>query len=167
MRSKLLIAAIISVVAVTTMPVAAYAAGYTAQGPSVQVSVGGTGTLTFTGFEPNERTTAAAPAVVTLASIRAITSMSRAADASGSVDYAASAREPGSYTITVTGQGGTVSVGTLTVLPADGGASTNVGSTTTNIGEPLVWSGAAAGVALLALAFVLIRRRVRLANQDS
>jgi hypothetical protein len=166
MRSKLLIAAIISVVVVNTLPGAAYAAGYTAQGPSVQVSTDGTGTLTFSGFEPNERTTAAAPAAVTLASIRTVTSMSRAADASGSVDFRATASEPGSYTITVTGQSGTVSVGTLTVLPVDGGASANAGGTTMNISEPLVWAGAAAGVALLALAFVLIRRRVRLASQN-
>jgi hypothetical protein len=165
MRSKILIAAIISVVA-ATLPGAAYAAGYTAQGPSVQVSADGTGTLTFTGFEPNERTTAAAPAAVTLASIRTVTSMSRAADASGSVDFRATASEPRSYTITVTGQTGTVSVGTLTVLPVDRDASAKAGGTTTNISEPLVGAGAAVGVALLALAFVLIRRRVRLASQN-
>ena len=165
MRSRLLFAAIIAVVAIATLPGAAHAAGYTAQGPSVQVSADGTGTLTFTGFEPNERTTASAPAAVALASIKTVTSMSRPADASGGVDFKAAASEPGSYTITVTGQSGTVSVGTLTVLPADGSASAS--GTTTNISEPLLWGGAAAGAALFALAFVLVRRRVRLANWNN
>jgi hypothetical protein len=97
-----------------------------------------------------------------LASLRAVTSLQRNANSAGSVDYSASATAPGSYTITVTGMSGTVSVGTLTVLPPDGESTMGVAG----ISVPIMLGGIAGGLVLLALAFVLIRRRSLLARQN-
>lgn len=164
MRSRLIFAALIVVIAAISFPAAASATDYTAQGPTAQVSGTGAGVLSFTGFQPNERTTASAPAAVTLAALHAVVSLERNSDASGRVDYSASATAPGSYTITVTGMSGTVSVGTLTVLPPDGEGAATMGST--GVSAPIIWGGIAGGLALLALAFVLIRRRITPAKQD-
>jgi hypothetical protein len=60
MRSKLFFAALIVVLAATSIPSAASATGYTPQGPTAQVSGTGTGILSFSGFQPNELTTASA-----------------------------------------------------------------------------------------------------------
>lgn len=163
MRSKLLAAVLISGAAVATTPLQAHAVGYTPQGPSVEVSASSAGVLSFSGFQPNERTTASAPNAVALAALHAVTSMTRIADAEGRVEFSATATTPGSYTITVTSQSGTVSVGTLTVLPADAAP----GSTTAepDLGTPLLWAGIAGVLIIATLAGFLVVRRRRLRSQ--
>ncbi len=164
MRSKLLFAALIVVIAACTFPAAASATGYTAQGPTAQVSGTGAGVLSFTGFQPNERTTASAPAAVSLAALHAVVSLERNSDATGRVDYYASATAHGSYTITVTGMSGTVSVGTLTVLPPDREGAVTGGYV--GVSAPIILGGIAGGLVLVALAFVLVRRRTLLAKRN-
>jgi hypothetical protein len=165
MRSRLLFAELIVVIAAISFPAAASATGYTAQGPTVQVLGTGAGVLSFTGFQPNERTTASAPAAVTLAALHAVVSLERNSDGTGRVDYSASATAPGSYTITVTGMSGTVSVGTLTVLPPDREGTDTSGHAGDSVA--IILGGIAGGLVLLALAFVLVRRRTLLARQKA
>ncbi len=165
MRSKLLAVVLISGAAVAATPLQAHAVGYTPQGPSVEVSASGSGLLSFSGFQPNERTTASAPNAVALAALHAVTSMTRTTDDAGRVEYAATATIPGSYTITVTSQSGTVSVGTLTVLPAD--AATGSTTAQPERGAPLVWAGVAGVLVIATLAVVLVLRRRRLRTQQS
>jgi hypothetical protein len=168
MIKKALIAVSIAIFAVFTVSTAANAAGYTADGPSVTVTVGdGPVALSFTGFTPNEPTTASAPDAVTLATVKVVSTASKAADASGAVTYTATATQPGTYTVTVTGQSGAVGVATLTVAPADlgsangGGEGSNGGLPNTGYETPMLIIWGASGALILGIALVVVLGIVR------
>ena len=161
MFKKVLATGLLAVLAVFAVPAAANA--YETDGPEVTVAPGVAVTLTFTGFDANEPTTASAPDAVTLGVVKVVTSLSRPADASGAVKYTASATQPGTYTITVTGLSGKVAIGTLTVAPTDSGAGTgaNGGLPNTGLQAPMLIIWGAAGALALGIALTVVLTIVR------
>jgi hypothetical protein len=169
MAKKALVTILLAVLAIFALPTAANAAGYTAQGSSATISAGGVATLTFSGFDAGESTTASAPDAVTLGAVKVVSTASKNANSEGVVQYTASATKPGTYTITVVGASGKTAIGTLTVVPASAGAgSGNNDGALPNTGletNMLVIWGAAGVLALgIALVSVLTIARRRNAN---
>ncbi|PJJ55548.1 hypothetical protein [Compostimonas suwonensis] len=161
MAKKAFAAVVLAILAIFAVPAAANAAGYTPSAPSATTTVGGSTTLTFTGFPANVPSTATAPDAVTLAVFKA-TTLSKPTNADGAVSYTASATAPGTYTITVTA-GGVTAVGTLTVAPADAGSGSGGGGglPSTGYDAPVLIIWAAGGALALGIALVVVLGIVR------
>jgi hypothetical protein len=101
MFKKALATGLLAVLAIFAAPAAANAYE-TTDGSDVTVGPGVAVTLSFSGFDANEPTTASAPDAVTLGVVKVVTTASKPANASGVVQYTAAATQPGTYTITVT-----------------------------------------------------------------
>lgn len=164
MFKKILATGLLAVLAVFAVPAAANAYEVT-DGSDVTVAPGVAVTLTFSGFDANEPTTASAPDAVTLGVVKVVTTFSRPADSAGVVKYTASATQPGTYTITVTGVSGKVAVGTLTVAPTDSGAGSGSGSNgalpNTGLETPMLIIWGAAGALALGIALTVVLTIVR------
>ena len=164
MFKKVLATGLLAVLAVFAVPAAANAYE-TTDGSAVTIAPGDAATLTFSGFDANEPTTASAPDAVTLGVVKVVTTASKAANASGAVSYTASATQPGTYTITVTGVSGKVAVGTLTVAPTDSGAGSGSGSNgalpNTGLETPMLIIWGAAGALALGIALTVVLTIVR------
>jgi hypothetical protein len=162
MFKKVLATGLLAVLAVFAVPAAANAYEVT-DGSDVTVAPGVAVTLTFSGFDANEPTTASAPDAVTLGVVKVVTTFSRPADSAGVVKYTASATQPGTYTITVTGVSGKVAVGTLTVAPTDSGAGSGSNGALPNTGleTPMLIIWGAAGALALGIALTVVLTIVR------
>lgn len=166
MFKKALATGLLAVLAIFAVPTAANAYE-TTDGSDVTIAPGQAVTLTFSGFDANEPTTASAPDAVTLGVVKVVTTFSRPADSAGVVKYTASATQPGTYTITVTGVSGKVAVGTLTVAPTDSGAGSGSGSGSngalpnTGLETPMLIIWGAAGALALGIALTVVLTIVR------
>ena len=175
MLKKSLAVGLLAVLAIFSVPTAANAAPYGDNGSgggTVVIAPGAPATLSFSGFQPGEATTASAPDAVTLGAIKVVSTASRPAGANGAVTYTATATQPGSYTITVT-SATNIATGVLTVVPSDSGAGSGSGSGSNGDGSLpntgfetpmlIVWGASGALILGLALVFVLnvVRRNKR------
>jgi hypothetical protein len=164
MFKKALATGLLAVLAIFAAPAAANAYE-TTDGSDVTATPGVAVTLTFSGFDANEPTTASAPDAVTLGVVKVVTTFSRPANASGVVTYTAAATQPGTYTITVTGVSGKVAVGTLTIVPADSASGTGSGSTgglpNTGLEAPMLIIWGSAGALALGIALTVVMTIVR------
>jgi hypothetical protein len=166
MFKKALATGLLAVLAIFAAPAAANAYE-TTDGSDVTATPGVAVTLSFSGFDANEPTTASAPDAVTLGVVKVVTTFSRPANASGVVQYTAAATQPGTYTITVTGVSGKVAVGTLTVAPTDSAAGTGAGSGSngglpnTGLEAPMLIIWGAAGALALGIALTVVLTIVR------
>jgi hypothetical protein len=166
MFKKALVTGLLAILAVFAVPATANAYE-TTDGSDVTILPGQAATLTFSGFDANEPTTASAPDAVTLGVVKVITQFSRPANGDGVVKYTASATQPGTYTITVTGVSGKVAVGTLTVAPTDSAAGTGSGSGSdgalpnTGLETPMLIIWGAGGALALGIALTVVLTIVR------
>lgn len=165
MFKKVLATGLLAVLAVFAVPAAANA--YEIDGPAVTTTPGVAATLTFSGFDANEPTTASAPDAVTLGIVKVVSTFSRAANGSGVVSYTATASTPGTYTVTVVGVSGKIGSAALTVVPADSGAGSGSGSGSngalpnTGLETPMLIIWGAAGALALGIALTVVLTIVR------
>ncbi|RLV57086.1 LPXTG cell wall anchor domain-containing protein [Aeromicrobium phragmitis] len=162
LRSKLA-AVFVAVSALVLAPTAA-TAEYTPAGPAagaVIIAPGGTATIPFTGFAPNEPVeftlTGFNASDATLASLKAApvesTSITKQADANGAVSVTVTLPDnaAGEYTLTATGQqSGETAVVAIVTGTAAGGGGTGGGETSTAGAIPATGSDSASTIALVA-----------------
>ncbi|MRG60439.1 hypothetical protein GE115_11260 [Agromyces sp. CFH 90414] len=168
MIRKILATAAIAAAALLTVPAAANAAepaGYTGQGTNLTLTVGETGTMTFSGLAPSTPSTATVDDAVTIAVIKAATA-SKPTDATGTVSYQVSSNTPGTYTVTATA-GQYVATGTLTVVPADKAAAAGSGLSATGYDVPVLWLWIGGGALILGAALVVVLTTVRRSRAES
>ncbi|MEJ3404894.1 hypothetical protein WDJ51_09120 [Rathayibacter sp. YIM 133350] len=180
---KKIIAIAIAAAALVGIPAAgALAATYASQGPSVTVKAGEVGTLNFINLDANASVTITGGGA-DVAVFKAAPSVTKTTDASGAVSVGASSNTPGTFTITATTTN-VVSVGTLTVTPADttvgsgstggtgtaGGAggtgagssnSSGYGLSSTGYNAPMLLIWGAGGAVVLGIALVVVLSIVR------
>jgi hypothetical protein len=165
MMKKILATGLLAVLALFAVTAAANA--YETDGSDVTVAPGAATTLSFSGFDAGESTTASAPDAVTLGVVKVLSQASKPANASGAVSYTASATQAGTYTITVVGASGKIATGTLTVTPVDSGAGTGSGSgadgglPNTGLEAPMLLIWGATGAVALGIALTVVLTIVR------
>lgn len=174
MIKKALAGVALAILAIFAVPAAAQASGYSPVAPSgVTVAPGGTVTVPFTGFAPNENVsftlTGENAAGATLASAVTVVNTSAAlvkkADATGAVSVTVTlpSNASGSYTLTGTGlTSGAIANAFITAVSsgtAGGGATgglPNTGAMDPTLG---IWAGG--GLLALGAAFVIVLTVVR------
>jgi LPXTG-motif cell wall-anchored protein len=138
----------------------------------VTVGPGGTVTVPFTGFAPNENVsftlTGESAASATLASVVAAVETSpalvKAANAEGAVSVTVTlpSNASGSYTLTATGLGsGAVANAFITVTSGGGGTGATGGLPNTGAMDPALGLWAGGGLLALGAAFVVVLTVVR------
>jgi LPXTG-motif cell wall-anchored protein len=175
MIKKALAGIALAVLAIFAVPAAAQA--YVPTPPAgVTVTAGGTVTVTFTGFAPNEPVsftlTGEFAASATFASVVSAVETSPAfvknADASGTVAVTVTLPKnaTGTYTLSATGlNSGALANTTITVVSSGSGSGTGTGSTgglpNTGAMDPTLGIWAGSGLLALGAAFVIVLTVVR------
>lgn len=171
MIKKALAGVVLAVLAVFAVPAAAQAYVPTPP-PGVTVGPGGTVTVSFTGFAPNEDVsftlTGESAASATLASVVAAVETSPAlvkqANAEGAVSVTVTlpSNASGSYTLTATGlSSGAVANAFITVTSTGGGTGATGGLPNTGAMDPALGLWAGGGLLALGAAFVVVLTVVR------
>ncbi|MCS5723258.1 LPXTG cell wall anchor domain-containing protein [Herbiconiux sp. CPCC 203407] len=171
MIKKALAGVVLAVLAVFAVPAAAQAYVPTPP-PGVTVGPGGTVTVNFTGFAPNEDVsftlTGESAASATLASVVAAVETSPAlikqANAEGAVSVTVTLPKnaSGSYTLTATGlSSGAVANAFITVTSGGGGTGATGGLPNTGAMDPALGLWAGGGLLALGAAFVVVLTVVR------